>query len=279
MAKRRTTAIGQVLLFPPSGTEAHSVVEALVVQPPASHAKSTPEPVEIVICGSFRKDIEGLKNTFQELLDLGFTVLSPLNANITSEKEGFVFMEGEQTESPESIELRHLQAITRAAFVWLHAPEGYIGPSAALEIGFARANGIPVYTVSPLREAPFQPLVTVVPSVRDIAPMFWTHPHPPIPTVQAFQAYYARAALRRGYEKESAQDTLLLMLEEFGELARAIRKRAALRRDSTGAITPVEQELADVFIYVVHMANVLGLDLAEAVRAKEDMNIRRFLSR
>jgi NTP pyrophosphatase (non-canonical NTP hydrolase) len=69
------------------------------------------------------------------------------------------------------------------------------------------------------------------------------------------------------------------MLEEFGELARALRKRNKLRRDSKGRVGHEEQELADIFIYVVHMANVLGVDLAEAVHKKEQLNIQRFLRR
>ena len=48
------------------------------------------------------------------------------------------------------------------------------------------------------------------------------------------------------------------MLEEFGEFARAIRKRQNLRRDSKGRVGQEEHELADIFIYVVHMANVLA---------------------
>jgi NTP pyrophosphatase (non-canonical NTP hydrolase) len=69
------------------------------------------------------------------------------------------------------------------------------------------------------------------------------------------------------------------MLEEFGELARALRKRQKLRRDSKGHVSQEEHELADIFIYVVHMANVLEIDLAQAVHEKERINIDRFLTR
>lgn len=267
MAKRKELT-GQVLLFPLAEEQDRAVVER-------------PTPVaDVVLSGSFRKDVEGLRRTFEELRDHHLRVLSPLNADIVFEKDGFVFMHGEQGATPESIESRHLQAIQRAAFVWLHAPEGYVGPSASLEIGFARAIGVPVYVRNPVQDVTLQPLVTVVPSVAHVAELLKRRPmQPPLPAVQAFQAYYAKAALYRGYENESAQDTLLLMLEEFGELARALRKRAALRRDSKGPIAQEEQELADIFIYVVHMANVLGFDLAEAVRAKENLNVERFFTR
>jgi NTP pyrophosphatase (non-canonical NTP hydrolase) len=37
-----------------------------------------------------------------------------------------------------------------------------------------------------------------------------------------------------------------------------------------------EAELADVALYLVHLANALEIDLAAAVRAKEEVNARRF---
>src|SRR5205814_1782523 len=98
------------------------------------------------------------------------------------------------------------------------------------------------------------------PSPDKVGDLYSNHPVPPLPAIQAFQKYYARAAIRRGYEKETAENTLLMMVEEFGELARAVRKRQKLRRDSKGAVRSEEQELADIFIYVVHMANILGFD-------------------
>ncbi len=38
----------------------------------------------------------------------------------------------------------------------------------------------------------------------------------------------------------------------------------------------VESELADVFQYLIRLADVLGIDLAEAVRAKMKINETRF---
>ena len=283
--KRVTTADSQILLFPvrvdaDQGTTPVSLPpDPKPIGGAAVRSLVTVDIRDIVICGSFRKDTTQLKRDFEELRDLGFNILSPTNATVVSEKDGFVFMDGEETSSPEKIELRHLEAIRHCAFVWLHAPDGYLGLSAALEIGFARANGIPVYGRTFLQEKSLQGLVVVVGSPDEVVAIHRRHPVPPLPAVQAFQKYYATAAMRRGYEKETAQDTLLLMLEEFGELARAVRKRHKLRRDSKGEVSNEEHELADIFIYVIHMANVLGVDLAAAVQSKEQLNIQRFLAR
>jgi NTP pyrophosphatase (non-canonical NTP hydrolase) len=281
--KRQGHTASQILLFPARGEAAEERYIDLAA--PASlvgvapNAPIIPETAQIVLSGSFRKDLAGLSREFEELQDLGFRILSPANTKAVSEEDGFVFMEGEESAAPEAIELRHLDAIRRSAFVWLHAPEGYVGPSAALEVGFARASGIPVYSRVAPTDKVLQNLVQTVSSPSELVTALRVHPVPPLPAVQSFQSYYAHAAVRRGYQKESPQDTLLMMLEEFGELARAVRKRQKLRRDSKGRVGQAEHELADIFIYVVHMANVLGVDLGEAVHKKEQINIQRFLTR
>lgn len=278
--KRQGPPNNQVLPFPsPAEVAGDSLSSGSTPETVPRNTPFSQTLPDIVVSGSFRKDLQGLRNAFEELKDLGFTILSPTNTNIVSERDGFAFLKGEETYTPGTIEERHLDAIRRAGFVWLHAPEGYLGPSAALEIGFARASGIPVYSRVPLREKCFQSMVTVVESPHEAASQYVQHPQPPLPAVHSFQAYYARAAIARGYTNESARDTLLLMVEEFGELARALRKRAKLRRDSTGKVGKDAHELADIFIYVIHMANVLGIDLAAAVQEKEEINIKRFLAR
>src|SRR5260370_7309963 len=89
---------------------------------------------------------------YEELRDLGCQVLSPSNVIAVRETDGFVFMEGEESQLPDAIETRHLDAIQRANFVWLHAPQGYVGPTGSLEIGFARAIGVPVFSKDPVKD-------------------------------------------------------------------------------------------------------------------------------
>jgi len=242
-------------------------------------AKSPGASCEVVISGSYRKDFESLRRTFEEFRDLGCKILSPSNVSIVSEHEGFVYMKGEETETPENIEDRHLSAIQKANFVWLHTPEGYVGPSAALEVGFAHAAGVPVYARELPNDKVLQSFVQVVASPSDVLSDRLHSSGPPAPALKAFQEYYRRAALQRGYAKEGPKDCLLLMVEEVGELARALRKREKLVRHGSYPDSSEAQELADVFLYVVHMANVLELDLAHIVRDKEVMNLQKFHAR
>jgi NTP pyrophosphatase (non-canonical NTP hydrolase) len=238
------------------------------------------DELDVVLCGTFRKDVKGLRRSFEQLKDLGFNVLSPSNVDIVNEKNGFVYMHGEETQTAESLELRHLDAIERARLVWLHAPDGYVGPTAALELGFARASGIPVFSISSPVDEALRSFVTVVSSPEDVFLQVTSLKlPPPPPRLRVFQNYYRRAAAQRGYERESTQNCLLLMVEEVGELARALRKKARLTRHGPAIQNAESLELADVFMYVIHMANILKIDLGEIVQQKELLNIEKLLQR
>lgn len=253
-----------------------------VLEFPGAEKSAAPESassLNVVISGSYRKQFEGVREAYEEFLDLGCTILSPSSVHIVHEDDGFVYMRGEETQTPETIEDKHIDAIQRADFVWLHAPEGYVGPMAALEIGFANAAGVPVYATETPVDKRFQSFVRLVESPEAVVRSRPAHPDPPAPALKAFQQYYRRAASRRGYTKERPKDCLLLMIEEIGELARALRKREKLVRHGSYPESTEAHELADVFLYVVHMANVLGLDLAEIVQKKEFINLEKFLAR
>jgi NTP pyrophosphatase (non-canonical NTP hydrolase) len=283
MHKRKGESTGaQIVLFP-TGEEVPTIEIAASTQPQGwtPHVQRRPRLAsgwEVVLSGSFRRDIEGLRRAHEELLDLGCTVLSPARVDPVSETDGFVFMKGEETESPERLEIKHLEAIQKASFVWLHAPDGYVGLSAALEVGFAHAQGIPIFSRVPISDPTLAAFVEQVPSVTDALTVLGDHRlPPPKPNLASFQRYYKRVATQRGYERESAQNCLLLMVEELGELAREIRKREKLVRHGPSSKVGEAQELADVFLYVIHMANILGLDLGSAVREKEQINIAKFV--
>ncbi|MGD1154349.1 MAG: MazG nucleotide pyrophosphohydrolase domain-containing protein [Terriglobia bacterium] len=285
MPKKRRSNGAQTWLFPGGEAlglgkiEVPSSVETMVLVNDA--AATGPDRLlqcEVVLSGSYRRDTEGLRRVYEQLRDLGCTVLSPSRVDPSREANGFVFMKGEETGTPEQIELRHLEAIQQAAFVWLYAPEGYTGLSAALEVGFAHAQGIPVFCETQLSDTTLRNFVITVASPADALRLIQTQKlSVPAPNLVAFQKYYKRVASQRGYERENARDCLLLMVEEVGELARAIRRRESLVRHGSTDQTNEAHELADVFLYVIHMANILGMDLSSAVRGKERINIEKFV--
>ncbi len=234
---------------------------------------STRTGLTSVLCGSFRRDTAGLRRSFDRLGNLT-TLLSPSSIDFVDPDAAFVRLAHEVADDVNAIEGRHLQAVANADLVWLHAPEGYVGSSAALEVGHAAALGVPVFCSTAPADQTLAAFVTVVEGPEAAVQGLVAAPGTGL---SGLQAYYGRVAGRRGWAAESPRDTLLLLTEEFGELARAIRKSSGMRRDGEYPLTDVGDELADVTLYLVHLANTLGVDLAEAVTRKESINQARFV--
>jgi hypothetical protein len=121
--------------------------------------------VRCVLSGSFRRDFANLERDYHELVLAGCQVLSPHRLDFADPEAAFVKDRAEADLSPAEIEKHHLLAVRQADFVWLHCPEGYIGPSAALEIGYAMSERKPIFSKTAPSEPGLQPFVTVVPSV------------------------------------------------------------------------------------------------------------------
>lgn len=238
-------------------------------------SKTDDKALAVVLCGSFRREPEALRAVHAEL-DKRFRLLAPLSVDFTDLSVDFVRLAGEVDEPVSVIEARHLDAMRNSDFVWLFCPGGYVGTSAAIEVGYAHAAGVPVLSdVEPMDEV----VAGMVKVVRDLADVSEMLAPCPGQGIAALQDYYRRIARRRGWANESPRDTLLLITEEIGELARAVRKDAGLHRDGSYEHGAVGHELADVQLYLVHLASALGVDLAAAVTEKERVNAERFANR
>ena len=230
--------------------------------------------LKVVLCGSFRRDELGLRRVFAELTHR-YDLLSPVGLDFVDPSAEFVRLGHEVHRGAREIEDAHLGAISNADFVWLHAPDGYVGTSAALELGHARALGVPVFCSDAPVDEMLREYVRVVDSVEQIPGIIESEPGRGL---EGLQAHYARAAARRGWAYESPAETMMLLTEEMGELARAVRKTQSLSRHHAYTGGSAADELADVQLYLVHLANVLGIDIAAAVTAKEAVNRDRFES-
>jgi NTP pyrophosphatase (non-canonical NTP hydrolase) len=221
-----------------------------------------------VLCGSFRRDPEALRREFSELQEAGCRILSPAGVDFVDEVEGFVYGQGDLGRTAGQLERLHLRAMERADLIWLHCPDGYVGTSAALELGHAQALGLRIFASEPPEDLTLRELV-----------QFCGSPRAALKTVEAdlgsapslalasLQAYYARAARQRGWSEETAELSVELLRGEIDELEEAM----------AGKMPPdIALELADVQLYVVHLANILGIDLGGAVQEKERINTARF---
>lgn len=91
----------------------------------------------------------------------------------------------------------------------------------------------------------------------------------------AIQDYVKQLESERGFSKNTVQQECLLLGEEIGELFKAIRKQQKMHVDVNSTIGSVEEELADILIYICAIANRLDIDLEQALRDKEEINKQR----
>ncbi len=98
---------------------------------------------------------------------------------------------------------------------------------------------------------------------------------PDNPTLADYQALVSKLIIERGYDKETVPEVLMLLMEEVGELAKAIRKINGQVTHQDSKIHNVEDELADCLWLLVDISNRLDIDLEKAFRAKEAKNRTR----
>ena len=97
------------------------------------------------------------------------------------------------------------------------------------------------------------------------------------PQLIDFQEYIKLLAKERGWDKNNPLEIFLLFSEEVGELAKAIRNKIKLYHEPGKKTKPneLEYEFADVFSYLLDLANQFDVDLEKAFRDKEEKNKKR----
>ena len=95
-------------------------------------------------------------------------------------------------------------------------------------------------------------------------------------TLNDFQKYVTNLEEKRGFADATVLQQCLKLGEEVGELFKAIRKKEKLKLDSKKEVLDsVDEELADIFIYLCSIANRYDIDLERAFREKEEKNKTR----
>ena len=100
----------------------------------------------------------------------------------------------------------------------------------------------------------------------------------PESSINQVQDYIKEVVELRGFANQSVQETMLLLLEETGELAKAIRKTAtkmSVDVDKLQNYDTVESEVADVFFVLTAVCNQLDINLFDALKEKEQKNWNR----
>lgn len=100
-------------------------------------------------------------------------------------------------------------------------------------------------------------------------------PLPSAANLSDIQRYVAEMEKERGFADRGVVEQCLLLGEEVGELFKAVRKSEHLSVGTTSIVGTVDEELADILIFVCAVANRYGIDLISALRRKEEHNEER----
>lgn len=237
--------------------------------------------LSVVISGSFRRSFTGISETVQKFESLGVRVLSPKASKVVNPGEEFAILETDDTKDPKTLEQRHLDAITNADALYLYDPDGYIGDSSKMELGWAIALGKPVFCKELVDDSTLGLFCGKVATPEQVktelesrSPIESINERSSVPSLQN---YIHDMVVRRGFDEETPRDALLLLVEEIGELAKAMRKYIGLKTDQNKQerYTQLEHEMADVFIYLLDIANLLDISLVSALKDKEAENEKR----
>ncbi len=118
------------------------------------------------VSGSFHRHLTGIYTAVGELREVGVSVLSPSDPRVVDHLDEFLFVASDRVRSIRLVQDRHLQCIGASTFLWLVAPDGYLGSSASMEIGYAIARNTPIFCANAPSDATLKQYVRVVPGIH-----------------------------------------------------------------------------------------------------------------
>lgn len=97
-------------------------------------------------------------------------------------------------------------------------------------------------------------------------------------SLNELQKYIEDMIKIRGFSGQTPEEVMLFLTEEMGELAKEVRKSRKYKIDinkKENRELDIEGEIADVFIYILSMCNVMNIDLLQSFKDKEEKNCKR----
>lgn len=132
----------------------------------------------VTVSGSFHRHMHEIGTAVEELAALSIRVLSPADPRIVAAQGEFLFVASDPVRSVRLVQDRHLEAIRASSFLWLVCPDGYVGQSASMEIGFAAAIGMPIYSTHAPSDLTLRQYVKIVPSLAEAVRLAEASPRP-----------------------------------------------------------------------------------------------------
>jgi hypothetical protein len=128
------------------------------------------------VSGSFHRHMDAITSAVHELASLRVRVLSPADPRIVAYQGEFLFVASDPIRSVRLVQDRHLESIKVANFLWLVCPDGYVGQSASMEIGYAAAVGVPIFATYAPNDLTLRQYVKTVPSLAAAVRMITVSP-------------------------------------------------------------------------------------------------------
>lgn len=128
---------------------------------------TSPRMVLAAVSGSFHRHMREVAGAVEALTALGVHVVSPADPRIVASVGEFIFVASDRIRSIRLVQDRHLESIAAADFVWLVSPDGYVGQSASMEIGFAAARHVPIFGTTLPSDLTLRQYVTSVPTIAE----------------------------------------------------------------------------------------------------------------
>lgn len=100
--------------------------------------------VRVTVSGSFHRHLSSIGESVECLTVYGAKVLSPADPRVVDRFGEFLFVASDLRRSIRGIQNRHLDAIRTSDYLWLECEDGYVGLSAAFEVGYAVAKNVPI---------------------------------------------------------------------------------------------------------------------------------------
>src|SRR5437016_2304483 len=119
------------------------------------------------VSGSFHRHMPAITSAVHELAARGVRVLSPADPRVVAAQGEFLFVASDPVKSVRLVQDRHLESIRAASFLWLVCPDGYVGQSASMEVGFAAAAGVPMFATRPPSDLTLREYVSIVPTLSE----------------------------------------------------------------------------------------------------------------
>lgn len=94
-------------------------------------------------------------------------------------------------------------------------------------------------------------------------------------SLSEWQSYIQQKITERGFADETTQQKFMLLVEEIGELAKALRPLEGIKTSDDSAKLELKHEIADIFWLLACISNGFGIEIDEALRSKEEKNNRR----